>query len=378
MRKPFYKISHQAWYCQLPGVKRDGTPTKYKNTLLVRGPKAETKDAAEKKYHELMAAKPAARKARNPGEILVKHLVDQFLVWTKENRPARTYKWYYGHLQSFWSYLETNYSSNITVDDLTPLHVEEWLKTCRVNKSKVVKGLDQGADTKKTGQQNSVNYINGAARGVARCFNWACKKQILPSSPVKGFERPAYKPREEYLKPEQWQQVVNAIGEDDPFLDVAWFLYDSGARPQEMRGVTAADFEHLSRKLILTRENSKGGRDRRVIRLEGRAFEIVSRLALKYREGVLFRNCRGKAWTAYAIGNRFRRLSEKTGVSLCAYAIRHGYVTAALTRHVDPLTVAALCGHKNAKMIMEVYSHLCENDEHMAAAARKAIGEDAA
>lgn len=76
MRKPFYKISHQAWYCQLPGVKRDGSPTRYKNTLLVRGPKAETKEAAEKKYHELMAARPATRKSHNPGEILVKHLID--------------------------------------------------------------------------------------------------------------------------------------------------------------------------------------------------------------------------------------------------------------------------------------------------------------
>lgn len=374
MRKPYYKISHQAWYCQLPGVKRDGSPTRYKNTLLVRGPKAETKEAAEKKYHELMAAKPATSKTRNPGEILAKHLIDRFLVWTEEHRPGRTYKWYYGHLQSFWGYLEASYSSAITIDDLTPLHVEAWLKTCRVNKSKTSKG----ASTKKTGENNSVNYLNGAARAVARCFNWACQKQILQLSPIKGFERPAYQPREEYLKPDQLQQVVAGIAEDDPFLDVAWFLFESGARPQELRGVTAADFEASPRKLVLKRESSKGGRDRRVIRLEGRALAIVTRLALKYPEGTLFRNSRGQAWTAYAIGNRFRRLSEKTGVPVCAYVIRHSYVTNALIRGVDPLTVAALCGHKNAKMIMEVYSHLCENDEHMAAAARKAIGEDAA
>jgi hypothetical protein len=136
--------------------------------LLVRGPKAETNEAAEKKYHELMSAMLASGKTRNPGEILAKHLIDRFLVWTKE-----------------------------------------------------------------------------------------------------------------YLKPEQLQLVVAAIREDDQFLDVAWFRFESGARPQDLRGVTAADFEGSSRKLVLKRGSSKGGRDRRVVRLEGRALAIVTRPAYR-------------------------------------------------------------------------------------------------
>jgi len=73
MRKPFYKKSHHAWYCQLPSGKQH---------RLIQGEKAATKEAAETKYHELMADRQPARKA-DAGATLVKVLIDRFLVWTQ-------------------------------------------------------------------------------------------------------------------------------------------------------------------------------------------------------------------------------------------------------------------------------------------------------
>lgn len=351
--KPFYKTSHKAWY-----LERNG-----KQECLIKGDKAATQEEAFREYHRRMAGELPTTNRTTVAEI-----VAQYLAWVEKNRSPATHEWYVKYLdyspksaktrRTFLDYI----GDRKLVADLKPVHIQRW--------------LDDKFSVDTNGNPLSDNYKNCAARSVATCFNWAADLQILPGNPVRGFKRPAPQARECYLTPDQWQKLINAV--DGPFADLLWFLHETGARPQEAKIVTAADFNKAGRRLVLTREKSKGKRLRRVIRLNDRAMEIVTRLALKHPDGELFRNNRGRAWTNFSLNCRFQKVRKKLGFPVFAYVLRHTFITDALLRGVDPLTVAALAGHKDAAMIMKVYSHLCENDEHLAAKLKQATGEDAA
>lgn len=340
--KPFYKKSHKAWYVQLNGRQvRLGTD----------------KEEAFIEYHRLMAGElPVTSKTT------VVEIITQFLDWVKSNRAAATHEFYKKYLakspktatkrRSLLDYLP----ASTRVSDLKPIMVNRWI------------------DDRYKGMSD--NYKHCACRAIATCFNWATDLQILTANPVKGFKRPAATPRDCCLTPDQWQQLIGAVAVDDPFADLLWFMHDSGARPQEARKVTAAHFNGT--RLIFGRAESKGGKDRRVIRLNERALAIVQRLAIKNPEGPIFRNVRGVPWTVYAMGCRFAKLRKQLGFYCCPYAMRHTWVTNALLRGVDPLVVAELAGHRDAAMIMKVYSHLTGNDAHLDAKLRQATGEDAA
>lgn len=286
--KPFYKETHKAWYLQLNG----------KQVRLAAGGKAETKEVAFTEFHRLMAGElPTTNKTT------VADIVAQYLDWVKSNRAPATHEFYSKYLakskkaakvrRSFLDYIP----ATMRVSDLKPVNVNRWLDAS-------YKGV-------------SDNYKHCACRSVATCFNWAADLQILDSNPVKGFKRPAATPREIYLTPDQWKQLVAAVDADDPFADLLWFMHQTGARPQEARIIAAAHFDKTGRRLVLERSNSKGKKVRRVIRLNDRALKIVTRLALKNPDGPIFRNLRGKPWEVYAMGCRFAKLREKLGFYAC-------------------------------------------------------------
>jgi site-specific recombinase XerD len=55
--------------------------------------------------------------------------------------------------------------------------------------------------------------------------------------------------------------------------------------------------------------------------------------------------------------------------------LRHAFVTDALERGVPIATLAQIVGHRDTKMIAQVYSHLHEKKKHLREAVKKATGE---
>lgn len=333
MRKPYFKKSHQAWYVNI-----DGRPVKL----------GRDKEAAEVEYHRLMADRTPVT-----SRTTVKELLDQFLVWTKDNRAKGTYGWYLFHLQRFADFI----GPKMQVAELLPGRVDAWLK----------KDYREASDTGK----------NGAVRALSRAFNWARKQRLIRENPLSGMERPAAEPREVYLTEEQWKAAVGSIRENDPLLDLVHFLRETGCRPFEARIAEARHWDGKG-QIIFERRNSKGKRTRRVVRLNEAAHHIIRKLALKHPDGPLFRNRKGKPWTASGIDQAFRKIAKKVGFSFFPYAVRHAWCTDALMRGVDPVSVSVLMGHKDAKMVMQVYSHLCQQDDFLEAKLRQATGGNAA
>lgn len=330
MRKPYFKKSHKCWYVDI-----HGKPHRL----------GAEKEAAFQEYHRLMSGQTPATP-----QLTVCQLFDQFLNWTERNRAPRTYDWYVAHLSSFAAYV----GPKLKVADAKPHHVDSWLDRCY--------------------RTSGNSHRNGACRAIARAFNWAVKRKTLATSPIAGMERPAYEPSEDFLSPDQWAELIALVNPDDPFHDYVSLLWETGARPQEVRILAAKHFDRAGKRLVLERANSKGKRERRVIRLNDTAMAIVERLTLKYPDGPLLRNRRGEPWKGFALNNRFARLSKKLGYKVYAYMLRHGFCTRALVRGVDPLTVATLMGHKSAAMVMKVYAHLVQNDEFLEEKLRQATG----
>jgi integrase len=329
--QPFYRKQTQSWYVQIKGRQHS---------------LGKDKDAALQEYYRLMAGE-APVTCKTPAV----QVIDQFLLWTQQNRAPATYDWYFHHCQGFAKFI----GAKLTVADIKANHVTRWLE--------------------KSYQAAGPTHQNGACRAVSRAFNWARKQGLIQSNPIAGMERPAAEPREAYLKPEEWEKLIRSIRPDDPFADLLWFLRETGCRPHEARIVEARHWDKANRRLVLERKNSKGKKRRRVIRLNERATEIVTRLALKRPEGELFRNKIGKPWAKGTVICRFSKLRKKLGFALFPYILRHTWCTDALLRGVDPLTVAIFLGHTDASMVMKVYSHLVQQDEFLSQKLKQATGE---
>ena len=104
------------------------------------------------------------------------------------------------------------------------------------------------------------------------------------------------------------------------------------------------------------------------------AAAIVRRLALQRPTGPLFLTPEGNPWNRFRLGEAFGRLSKKAKVPMSAYSLRHSWITDALTRGVDPVTVSKLAGHRDLSMISRVYGHIETQAEHMTNAVEKAVG----
>ena len=183
MRKPFYKKSHKAYYCEID------------RKQIRLGP---DKDAAIEEYHRLMAGHIPAT-SRTPAVVIL----DQFLQWTKENRSERTFEWYYRPVKSFAEFI----GSKSTPGQLRPNDVSRWLD--------------------RHYKDTSASYRNGACRAIARAFNWAKRQGLIQVNPVSGFERPAAEPREAYITADQWTKLLAAVPPENALHDLLVFLYEN-------------------------------------------------------------------------------------------------------------------------------------------------------
>lgn len=346
MRKPFYRKQTKAWHGWIGE----------KQVMLVKGPKsAATRREAERLFIEQTAnTKPVPAEAG----MTVRELIGRFLEFSRRANSARTYKWYVFNCGSFGKSI----GPGLRLAELTPYHATEWLQQQQ----------DAG---------HSDNSRAGAIRAVMRVFNWALKQRLIEKNPLLGVERPKTKPRDVRIASDDWEKLLSALSDDDPFKTFLTAMRATGARPFEVRSVEARHI--VGRSWVFDVEESKGKRIRRSVPLNDAAFAITQRLAEENPTGPLFRNRHGRPWTAYSINNRFVKLADKTaskrgakdGVRISAYAIRHEFISNAIERGVDPVTLAKIVGHADQAMISRVYAHLGAQSDHVQRAVKIATGE---
>lgn len=383
--KPWFREDRNAYFVTINGTRHNLGPDKRE---------------ADRRFHELMA-RPEEPTAQPPaltthtavGVRTVGEVFEKFLDWCQKHRSARTYEWSKNHIQAFCDHLKA--ARSMPAADLRPFHVVEWV------------------DSKGTW---GPNQKRGAIVAVTRPFNWAAKLGYLAASPVRGVEKPAPTKRDSRMTPADFSALLTHV-KDEPFRDLLTFAYEVGCRPQEARRIEARHLKPDQRRVEIPPAEAKGKQRWRVIYLSDAAFEVVTRLARLRPTGPLFRNADGNPWKPQAVVCRFQRLlvklsgaeielprlprferrDYKDAVELAAaraahqkklvemrrkraklaragdrrfamYDLRHCFASRKLKEGHDPITVAALLGHKDGTMLCRHYEGISTDGDHLRAA----------
>lgn len=313
----FYREQNQKWYAQIG-----------KRQVLLGA----DKDEAEKRFHAMML---------DPTETdpTIGELANHFLEWLEQNRDQKTYDYYSRYVCEF---------------------VEATGRSYRVSKVRPIV-LSRWADCEYGKLSDSTRWA--AYRSVIRMFNWARKQGLIRHNPVDGVEKPQPSRREDFISPEQFETLLGLV-KSPCFRDVLVAMWETGCRPQEARLVEARHFDKDRNIWILDRVQSKGKREKRSIYLRPEIAEMTERLAKLNPKGPIFRNSKGKPWSANAFRCRFRELAKKVGFKCTSYLLRHGFGTRKLQDGVDSVVVAKLMGHSSTKMLERVYYHATDAAMH--------------
>jgi integrase len=301
-------------------------------------------------YYQMMAGRLPPKQDQSAAIIL-----HRFLQY-HEKSPASTCRFYSRPVKSFISYI----GSSLRVSDVQPYHVENWMT--EKHQYKRLKG------GKLTDKPTSSTYRHNLVRAVKSGFQWAEDKGYISKSPVRKVKVPPQYSRgdDAYLEPEQWAQVLTC--DDADLLDLLVVMHETGCRPLEVRKVESRHFDRTAKCWEFPIADSKGKKEKRVVLLSDRAFEICQRLALKNPDGPIFRKG-DRPWTASSLDVRCARLSRKLNFRVTPYFVRHTFATEKIIKGVDLVTIATLMSHVDLKMLMKVYQHVRKRGEHL----RKAL-----
>jgi integrase len=214
-----------------------------------------------------------------------------------------------------------------------------------------------------------------ALRHVKAALAWAKRVGHIGSNPLEALSSGHNKIREAIPTEEQVAALLATVS--GPMRDVVYALVESGCRPGELRTLTAAKVD-LGAGVwrVLNKTRGKTGLTYRSVYLTEGLIELSRRLIEQWPEGPIFRNMKGRAWTATGLPGRLGEIRKKAGIpaEVSLYGMRHRFVTTALSNSVPIATVAELVGHRDTKMISRVYSKLNREADHLREAAKQARG----
>jgi integrase len=183
-----------------------------------------------------------------------------------------------------------NACGHLTVGELKLIHVTNWLSK------------------KKTWGPTTRNRVIGDVKQV---FNWAVDQGLIANNPVRSLKKPPLNRRERILSPVERAKIFVSV-KDQAFRDFLVALEQTGARPGEIRQVTAANVDLENGIWVLQKhKTSKQAGGPRVIFLTPTMQEMTERLVARFPTGPIFRNFYGEPWSANAIRIRFRRLRKQ-------------------------------------------------------------------
>ena len=241
------------------------------------------------------------------------------------------------------------------------------LKVCDLRKWHVLNWVDEryprvGPNKKAARTRHGMLYC------VQRVFNWACDTDRLTANPLARLKKPKKTPREGYLMPEQFEKLAAKV-HDRPFRDFLLTLRHTGCRPIEARTVEAVHFHPAERCWLMPNighgEVDEDASQMRRVPLNQMMMELTARLAKEHPTGPLFRNADGNAWTKDALHCRFYRLQIVLKFKVTSYMVRHTFITDCIMRDIPLPVIADWVGHRDMKMILEVYQHVKRRRQEM-------------
>lgn len=307
--------------------------------------------AAERRFYAIMAQRTNASAAPRPApSISVGELFDEFLVVNQQRWTDANLAFNKAYLLQFSEFVgDRQLAADVITHD-----VERW-------------ALSRG--------WTNPNTIANAKGVIKAAFRFGLEMGLLIRNPIASLRKPTRTRREFVLAPDQ-QRALLASLKRQPALDrICRTMLATGARPQEARLATAAEFVAADRCLYWPAGKAPKGKDERRIYLAGDALAIVRKLVKPAPEGPLFRDDSGQPWSKETLSRSLKvHAHELTLPDLVPYTLRHTFATNALANGVDPERLRILMGHRDLSMVIRYYSHLNERRDEMRAAADRAAG----
>jgi len=154
------------------------------------------------------------------------------------------------------------------------------------------------------------------------------------------------------------------------YYTIALFLPAVGARIGEVCGLNIDDVKEEDEELIRIHfrgEITKTGEARDVFlrrdSLAARALYDYLRWRWPYKpDDPLFVNSRGKRLQPQRVEAKYKQARRILGFSkkCTPHVNRHTFATFLIENDVDPKTIAELTGHKDAKVLFDIYSHISQ------------------
>ena len=217
---PWYWAARHGWYVLLDGQRH----------FLGEHPKGAAKPAKSKKTGRWNSPPEIDQAFRNllssgssqhgsADEEPVVNILDDFIIWSQENRSKITASRYEEICQDFVNAKADDNGlkfGQLPISRITSRHITQWLN-----------------DRPTWGPTTKRNAITALIRG----FNWAVKNRGLDRNPIARMEKPEAKRRKETITPAELEAILGSV--TGPFADLLTVSYDSGARPFEVKELEA-------------------------------------------------------------------------------------------------------------------------------------------
>jgi len=331
VRKPFYRSSHQCWYL------------KDKAGRFIR------LDPDEETAFEIWRQMLAGRFTEGP-KVRVKTLVRLYL-------EAHEYRKGEKRFAINWSYLN-QFSDAIGNKQVSALQINDVITWANAKKSKV----DRWSATT---QKDAIRVVKGL-------FRWARDEGIIERNPIARLRAPTARPRTETISKEQHAALIE---ESSPALRLYLIASRCGARPRQIREVTARNVSHDGKCWFFEDHKTRHKSNRPLVVYLPPCLQTLTQLLVKmHPTGPLFRNTHGGSWTKDSVSRAILRARERAKLpsTVIAYAYRHTFATQSLLNGVSLAEVAELLGHSDVRMVGQVYGHLDKHKGHMVEAAARA------
>lgn len=208
---------------------------------------------------------------------------------------------------------------------------------------------------------------------IRSCFLWSIKEGLADSNPFEKVK--ARKTTAQTVKPfniDEIQRIIKGFEIQAPhYVPFVKFLFLTGVRISEAIGLSwdHVDFDHneltISESLSKDRTGNGYTRIRKETKTGGIRHLTLSQdlrallLALEPTEGLVFKSVKGCVIDSGNFRELWKVILASCGVPYRKpHAIRHTTLSHAVEQGTPLTGVAYLAGHKNTRMVMQVYGHM--------------------
>lgn len=330
MRKPFFKKSHQCWY------------VKDKNGREIR------LDPAEERAFKLWERMRSSELKITDPDVRMPKVVSVFLNEYEHTVTPARYKLVEHYATEFSARFQGTKLHAIKAAD-----VSKWVR-------------------EKKGWGGWAKH--DAIASAKMVMKWAHDSGYIDKNPLAKLKNSTPAPRVRVISNAEHSKLVLAARESNGGGHFAAYLIASrcGARPAEIRSVCASDVN--GDVWILQDHKTRNKTNAPLVIYLPPCLQTLTKILLHRNDGGrLFRQSDGTPWTKDSVCRKMKTIRDKAGVSkVVCYHYRHTLATNSLLGGASLAETAQLLGHRDTRMVSQVYGHLDQNRQHMINAAAKA------